>query len=174
MNEFDDPQAILAEDLIDEDGERLTPLDGYGAAVRGLLEDGLTFAPLDKPSKIDRQGWRRNARRDNTLRRAVALLVGGYGMSVNKASAVVARECEPLVKAMGKSPSHPGPITDATTIRNLWAKGGYTDALKVRAGRVADRPIVLRLLADLAESDSAIEKLRRKEALFLRRIISSE
>ena len=173
MNEYDDPQAILAE-FLDEDGARLMPVGDPGPTVRGLLEDGLTFAPLDKPSKREREGWRRNARRDQTLRRAVALLVGGYGMSANKASAVVARECEPLVKAMGKSPSHPGPITDATAIRNLWAKGGYTDALKVRAGRVADRPIVLRLLADLAESDSAIEKLRRNEALFLRKIINSD
>lgn len=172
---YDDPQAILAE-LVDEDGARLIPQDDRGPTVRRLIEDGQAFVPMAKPRKIKepckckRRGWRRNARRDFTLRRALALLVGGYDMNVTEASVVLAGECQPLVKDVVKGPLHPGPAS-AGTIRALWAKCPHKGDWETRAVLVADRPILFGVLAALDEEDAARANLRRKATIFLHNIL---
>ena len=159
--DFDDPQAIPAK-FINEDGQRLQPMTDYGPIVRAMLEAGQTFVPLAKPRRKS-DGWRRNKRRDFTLRRALALLVGGYGLSVRRASAVIYAECAPLVSAMGKSPQHPNPIGRADAIRDLWERGGHKDDLKARAQRVADWPILFAVLAGMDEHDFIRENLKREK-----------
>ena len=114
MNEYDDPQAILAADNMDEDGERLIPLDDYGPAVRGFLEDGQAFVPLDKPCRCKRpcaccesHGWKPHARRDFILRRAFVILAVGYNMPAFKACEVISKEAGAVVNAMRKQSPPP-------------------------------------------------------------------